>query len=297
MRLDSTQRKWAQWTAALFVISAVAYVPYALLSRSGPRGGSIVGLVYGSAGYGLMVFAALLSFRKKYTIWRMGRAQTWMRGHIWLGFLSYPLILFHAGFHWGGSLTRAMMWMFTFVIVTGILGAALQHYMPRLMTERVPLETIYYQIDRVQGQLLQEADQLLKSLTHDNNEYGVLVPAGGATRTLTSTLVRLSDRSATELRTVYENTVRGYLAERGAYRHTLADRRTSKDIFAKLRTVTPDSIHPMIEDLENICEEKRDLDRQSRLHRILHGWLLVHVPLSFVLIVLGVVHAITALRY
>ena len=298
MRLDSTQLKWAQWTAALFVVSAASYVPYALLSRSGPRGGSIVGLVYGSAGYGLMVFAALLSFRKKYTIWRMGRAQTWTRGHIWLGFLSYPLILFHAGFHWGGSLTRAMMWMFTFVIVTGILGAALQHYMPRLMTEKVPFETIYYQIDRVQGQLLKEADELLTSVTTSSlSAYGVQVPSSGMTRTMTTTLIRMDDRAIKQLKNTYEQTIKPYLRHRGAYTHPLNDRRNSKGVFAQLRTVTPASIHTVVDDIENICEEKRDLDRQSRLHRLLHGWLLVHIPLSYALILLGAIHAVMALRY
>ena len=56
-------------------------------------------------------------------------------------------------------------------------------------------------------------------------------------------------------------------------------------------------LYEVIDDVKNICEEKRDLDRQSRLHRILHGWLFAHVPLSFALIILSVVHAVMALRF
>jgi len=37
--------------------------------------------------------------------------------------------------------------------------------------------------------------------------------------------------------------------------------------------------------------------RQERLHRWLHGWLLLHIPLSLALILLGAVHAVMALRY
>jgi hypothetical protein len=37
--------------------------------------------------------------------------------------------------------------------------------------------------------------------------------------------------------------------------------------------------------------------RQELLHRWLHGWLLVHIPLSLALILLGAVHAVMALRY
>ena len=73
------------------------------------------------------------------------------------GLLSFPLILFHGGFHFGGLLTRTLMWLFVFVWVSGILGAALQHFMPRFQTAQLPMETIYEQIDRVRGQLAEEA--------------------------------------------------------------------------------------------------------------------------------------------
>src|SRR5713226_2974348 len=94
-----------------------------------------------------MVFAGLLGARKKVPVWRVGRAQTWMRGHLWLGLLSLPLILFHGGFRFGGPLTSVLMVLFIIVIVSGVLGAALQHYLPRVMTLQVPMETIYEEIE------------------------------------------------------------------------------------------------------------------------------------------------------
>jgi hypothetical protein len=33
------------------------------------------------------------------------------------------------------------------------------------------------------------------------------------------------------------------------------------------------------------------------MHRLLHGWLLVHVPLSYAVLLLGAIHGFTALRY
>jgi hypothetical protein len=33
------------------------------------------------------------------------------------------------------------------------------------------------------------------------------------------------------------------------------------------------------------------------MHRLLHGWLLVHVPLSYAVLLLGAIHAVVALRY
>ena len=55
--------------------------------------------------------------------------------------------------------------------------------------------------------------------------------------------------------------------------------------------------HPSIADLENICEEERQLMQQARLHGILHAWQLVHVPLSITLLLMAVVHIAVALRY
>jgi hypothetical protein len=283
----------------LFLLAALAYVPYALFSLKAPSGSSPLGLAYGIAGYALMLFAALLSVRKKFRIWRIGRAQTWMRGHLWLGLLSYPLILFHAGFSAGHGLARLLTLILGVVVLSGLIGAAIQHYMPRVMTERVPMETIYDQIDRVRGQLLDEADGLLASLTPENSEYGLIMPASDPadTMTTTSTLIRMSDQSSTKLREMYDQRIRPYLAHRGSHRQAMADRQTSKAMLAQLRAVAPESLRTVIDDLENICEEKRDLDRQSRLHRVLHGWLLVHIPLAYLLLALGAVHAIMALRY
>ncbi|MCA1651405.1 MAG: hypothetical protein LC753_14385, partial [Acidobacteria bacterium] len=97
MLIDRTHRSWAVASAAILVASTVLYVPYATRAEA-PSGGSWLGLAYGVAGFAMMVFAGLLAARKKVPVWRLGRAQTWMRGHLWLGLLSLPLIVFHAGF-------------------------------------------------------------------------------------------------------------------------------------------------------------------------------------------------------
>ena len=109
-----------------------------------------------------MIFAGLLAPRKKLPVWRVGSAQAWMRGHLWLGLLSLPLILFHGGFRFGGPLTTAIMILLIIVVASGLFGAALQHYIPNVMTLEVPLETIFEQIERRRSQLLAEADEIVR---------------------------------------------------------------------------------------------------------------------------------------
>ena len=255
-------------------------------------GGTALGLVFGSFGFAFMIFAALLGARKKVPVWRVGRAQTWMRGHLWLGLLSLPLIMFHSGFRYGHGLSAVLMTLLIVVVASGVFGAALQHYMPRVMTREVTMETIYEEIEHVRAQLREEAEELFTQATAMAAKAAA---AGGVGSTATSVAVR--EDEAAPLRNFFEQELRPFLDSPGARGHALADQAQSRSAFAQLRTLVPPALHTTLEDLESICEEERQLTMQSRLHLWLHGWLLLHVPLSLALILLGAVHAVMALRF
>lgn len=291
---------------AILIVAAIAYVPYRHSTPQGPSGGSVMGLIYGSVGSAFMLFAGLLGARKKVPVWRLGRAQTWMRGHLWLGTTSFPLILLHSGFHFGFGLSRVLMWIFVVVFASGIFGAVLQHYMPRLTTERIPMETIYEQIGRVRSQLVEEAaflvDQACAMLTGNlsdaNPEQRALAAAAGTMGGVTvATGLNLDEQGSSDLRDFFERRMRPFLQQAGSRRLEIADRTSSQAMFRQLRLLLPANLHATVDDLENICEEKRELDQQTIYHRILHGWLLVHIPFSYAVLLLGAIHAVVALRY
>lgn len=83
MRIDRTHRPWLVGTIVAFLATVIVYGAYAVRTPGGPRGGTAIGLAFGIAGYALMLFEGLLGVRKKLPVWRLGRAQTWMRGHLW----------------------------------------------------------------------------------------------------------------------------------------------------------------------------------------------------------------------
>ena len=162
MRIDQTHKNWFIGSIVMVLVAAIIYIPYDRMTLGGATGGTIIGIMYGSVGFGFMIFAGLLSLRKRFPVWRMGRTQTWMRGHLWLGLISYPIILLHSGFSFGhGALTFWMMVLFTVVIISGLLGAALQHYMPRMVTQLVPMETIYGDSAHVLRDLQEEAERIV----------------------------------------------------------------------------------------------------------------------------------------
>ena len=284
-----------------------------------------MGLVFGSAGFAFMIFAALLGARKRVPTWRLGRAQAWMRGHLWLGLLSLPLILFHGGFHFGGTLTRVLLWLLIVTVASGVFGAALQNYVPRMMTNDVPLETIYDEIGNVRRALREEADRTVEAICGDlgvakadgdNQRAGgftalrpitaaavplrtsaaVSAGASAAVAPVAETIL-LGEEESAPLKRFYFQELRPYLEEPRRRGGRLGGAREARLAFAGLRTLLPVAGHTALQDLEDICDEARQLVRQERLHRWLHGWLLVHIPISLALLALGAVHAIVALKY
>lgn len=297
MLIDRSHRSWAIASGVILAAAVAAYVPYASGTVT-PGGGSAMGLTYGIVGFAFMVFVTLLSLRKKFPIWRIGRTQTWMRGHLWLGTLSFPLIVLHSAFTFGHGLTSGLMWLFAIVWTSGLLGAWLQHAVPRRLLRDVPMETIYEQIGHVRAQLVGEADTVVADAT-GRLEVAAAPSAVSAGALALATVMRPVEPGADDtgpLREFYVNEMRPFL-QKPARSHMLADPGTASDRFAKLRLLVPSWLEPALVDLENICEEERQLQRQVRIHRLLHGWLLVHVPLSFAMMVLAVVHTVMALRY
>ncbi|HKW64776.1 MAG TPA: hypothetical protein VJN89_19640 [Candidatus Acidoferrum sp.] len=326
MRIDRTHRVWAIASLGILAVSSIMYFIYALNATQGPRGGSVIGLLFGIIGFAFMIFAALLGARKRVPTWRLGRAQAWMRGHLWLGLLALPMIVFHGGFHFGGTLTRALMWLLIITVASGVFGAALQHYIPRIMTNEAPLETIYDEIGHVRSLLREEADRaveavcgnlaIAKSSVEETQRAGgftalrpmaaTAVPlrtsaavSAGASAAVAAAPERilLSTEQSSPLRSFYLSEMRPFLEQSREVGRRLGDPATATSAFAGLRTLLPAAAHATLTDLEDICGEARQLARQERLHRWLHGWLLVHIPLSLALILLGAVHAVMAMRY
>ena len=151
--IDRSHLSWALFSGISLIAGTVSYVAYAWNSPKGPSGGSAMGLLFGVIGTFMMLFAGLLAARKPLRIRRIGSAQFWLKGHLWLGTLCIPFILFHSGFGWGGLLEQIMWYSLAIVAVSGFFGLAIQQFLPRLLWNRTPLETFDaqtpYQCDRM----------------------------------------------------------------------------------------------------------------------------------------------------
>jgi hypothetical protein len=156
----------------------------------------------------------------------------------------------------------------------------------------------------VRAQLLDEADTVVANAC-GKLEMATAVPGLGAealakaTASALATVMRPVNSGADDtgpLREFYMTEMRSFV-QAPSRAHQLAETDRAAARFARLRPLVPAALHPAIQDLESICEEERQLLRQEQVHGLLHGWLIVHVPLSFALMALAVVHIIMALRF
>lgn len=270
-------------------------------------GGTPLGIIFGSLSLLIFLFAAALGIRKKRRLWRIGNPQMWLRAHIWLTILTIPLILFHCGFEFGGPMTTTLMFLYGVVMVSGFWGLALQQFMPRLMTQSLPREVVFEQIPHIRGLLAGAAEKLREEMQTSakaatevktapapesgEGEGGVAASAAAAVD------LEKVDQSIPLIREFLDEECLPYLKMRRGEGHRLGDQKASGDIFRLLKLNVAEKYHAQVDQMQSWCDDRRLMDLQTKLHHWLHGWLLLHVPLSFALLVLTIWHAWIALTF
>ena len=310
-------RPWA-WLVLALALAATAWELFARAAAGGwPSGSSLPGFTFGVVGGLIMIFEFLLWPRKSrwFRVRRIGRAQAWLRAHIWLGLLTVPLIVYHSGFRLGGPLATGLMFLFAAVIASGLFGLALQQYLPRKMLDEVPAETIYSQIGRVAAHQHREAAALVREVCGPDpsqpdeadqtsearggfQTVGALRQSGRVAGRVLMTRASLGPIEGAEpLRAFFQDALGPYLLGGAASNSPLADPGRADIAFRGLRTRIAPAAGKVVDELEGLASQRRQLDHEARIHRLLHGWLSVHLPLSVALMVLMFLHVYVAIRY
>ena len=135
---------WPVWLAALIAFGALAaWTETATVKLQDTR------FATGYTVFGLVLFLALYNWRKKLSMIPAGRASAWLSLHIVLGVAVLAAFWLHTGVLWPmGLADQALAALFYLVCLSGILGYALQLWLPGRMArgsremiyERIPAE-------------------------------------------------------------------------------------------------------------------------------------------------------------
>jgi hypothetical protein len=320
--------RWFVATAGASAAALAWCILWYIRNGRWPGGGSWPGLALGALAAIIFLFELAL-VAKKTRLLRTARwslsAQTWMKAHIWLGLLTVPLVLLHSGADFGGTLTTLLMAAFGIVIVSGLWGLAVQNYLPTMLLEAAPAETIYSQIDAVGRQYAAEAQRLVllycggdaeiealarqeprppgPEMSHANDTSSVVI--AGAARQVGPQIARSPQPQAELPRQVpspviheaLRDCIEPFLAGETESAGPLGSKQRNDWYFEDLRLRVAPELRGLVGQLEGLCERRRQLNVQRRLHFWLHNWLFFHLPLSLVLVALLAGHVIFALRY
>ena len=104
--------------------------------------------------------------------------------------------------------------------------------------------------------------------------------------------------SETVLLDFIESQLMPYLEARRGEKFRLGQARQAEEMFRYLKLRVAGPYRARVEEMQGWCDERRLLDVQTRMQHWLHGWLLIHVPVSFLLLLLTAWHAfVTLFRY
>lgn len=259
-------------------------------------GGTPLGLIFGSIAFVIFLFASALGVRKKKRLWPIGSVRWWLKAHIWLTTLTIPLVAFHCGFHSGGIHTSWLLVLYVIVMGSGFFGLALQQFMPRLMKERLSREVVFEEIPYLRDLTMRSALKLRQSL--EARGASPAKPAGGgagAAEALITT--EREDPSAAVLARFLDESALPYLSAKRGDKFRLADSKVAADTFRTLKLKIAGDWQRSVDEVERWCEERRMMDLQTKYQHWLHGWLFLHVPVSFALLVMTGWHAWVAIRF
>lgn len=308
---------WMLATLAASIAAAVWYGSYVRAGRPWPGGGSVPGLVLGIVAALIILFEFAL-WPRKTSLFRtsrwLGKTQTWMKAHIWLGLLVLPLGLLHSGMSFGGTYTSVLMWLLLLVVGSGIFGLALQNILPRLLMQHAPDETVASQIGEVSRQLAEDARRLVIEVCEEaEDELAAVGNAAGASskqrvgvarrigtvvpRSLDPELTHPARTAAPQLTAAMKGEIDPYLRTGHSSSGLLGPSSKTRSYFDGLRQKSPAAVRPAIDQIEALCRRRSELAVQERLQFWLHAWLLVHLPLSIGLVVLLAGHVYLALRF
>jgi hypothetical protein len=271
LRARLQRRHWLALGA--LVACAAAYA--ANIAFAEVRPGSTWGLSYGIAAGLLLAVAGAYGLRRRSmkTASRLGAgsASGWLTVHVYGGGLFLLLVLMHSGFALPDGWITWWLWgLSLWTVAGGLLGLALQRWIPRLLTSGLSVEAHYDRIPELTADIAERA-------------------------------AKLAADSPPAIRGVYDRVVAPELdapRRRPLYFFDITGGIHDKlKEFRYLSTFLSDDDRRSLEELETLYRTKLELDAHYTLQHPLRWWLYAHLPVSILLVGFVLLHLISVFLY
>jgi hypothetical protein len=225
--------------------------------------------------FALVVYLTAYNARKKLAFLPLVSSRAWLRVHSWVGMLAALVFLLHLRMRFpAGPFEAALAALFVGVTLSGIAGWWLSKALPERLTSAGG-EVPYERIPVIRRALRERAEALVLAG----------IPAAGASTLADFYAARLSDFFKGPANfgphlVGSSRTVNSLLADLGQVQRYLSEgeKRTAGELAALLR-------------------EKDMLDMHWSMQLVLKGWLFVHIPLTYGMLLFIAVHVVLVYAY
>jgi hypothetical protein len=224
----------------------------------------------------ILLILTLFNARKKLPFLPLLKASSWLQLHIYAGLFSVALFLVHTGFRFPDGIFEVILAVvFIIVSLSGIIGLLLTRSLPRKITSSGE-SIIYERIPALRHQTKSAAEDLVVKAERE-----------------------LQSSSLTDFYTAhigpYMRWKPGVSLALGAMGRSR--QRRLEDRIVHLRRYLADQELPVLEELRDLVDTKRNLDYQYSAQRLLKIWLFVHIPFTYSLLLFAIAHGLLALNF
>lgn len=253
------------------LMAVIAVLAYATLSSTLVHESFVTGWLLAGA-IGLL---AAYNLRRNLPFLPLGSSSEWLQLHVYLGLLGVVIFLVHVGFELpNGPLEIGLAAIYALVAGSGILGLIMARSVPQRLTRRGE-EVLYDRIPKFRRQLMDRAEALALRAVEET----------GSTT--------ISDYYTDRLRPFFDGprNYLGHVFEISRNRHELLDE------MRDLERYLNDNETAILRDIADLTRAKDDLDYHYALQSMMKRWQFVHVPLSFGLILLVLLHMVVVYAF
>jgi hypothetical protein len=250
----------------LLVLSVATLAAYFRYEPEFPR------LSYLSGGvlFIVMVILTLYNGRKKLPFLPIGTSEGWLQFHIYAGFFTVILFLVHIRFRWPtGTFETVLFILYVLVTASGIVGLCVTRAVPKRLTTRGG-EVLFERIPAIRRYLQEQAETLaLKSMPEFHSPT-------------------IADFYARYLQDFFDG-------PRNLSLHLMEVHRPLKVLqnrIADLNRYLNAQERETLDKIATLVRQKDGLDYHQALQTLVRGWLFVHIPLTYSLMIFSVMHIV-----
>jgi hypothetical protein len=270
MSLRRAAKRVAYWGGLTAAVAAAVW-GYRRLEPSHPHMDYLTGWCL----FALIVYLTAYNARKKLAFLPLVSSRAWMRAHSWVGMMAAVVFLMHLRMRMPAGPFEAMLAALFFgVTLSGIVGWWLSRALPVRLTSAGG-EVPYERIPVIRRALRERAEALVLAG----------IPAAGASTLADFYAARLSDF---------------FKGPANFGPHLVGSSRTVNSLLADLGQVErylSEAEKKTAGELAVLLREKDMLDLHWSMQLVLKGWLFIHIPLTYGMLLFIAVHVVLVYSY